>query len=196
MHIRLTTLEQPKPSASGFLHRLILAPQSNDEWLAWDKVEHLVLCALVTCLVYWFCKRSQKNVSHPLLAAVFAGIAVGVVKEIGDYLQVGVLCCCYLVNCKQHRCINHLVTFLQWWSGQASYKDLTADVLGSGLAALAIQAWERYSEGNGYQLISGAKQRLRFVDLELGVVYGVPIRRVILKHTPLEWLQKIRGRSA
>mmetsp|Transcript_33978 Transcript_33978/g.101120 ORF Transcript_33978/g.101120 Transcript_33978/m.101120 type:complete len:112 (-) Transcript_33978:1329-1664(-) len=58
--------------------------------------------------------------------------------------------------------------FLQLWPGTVSVKDLAADVLGSLLVAAGLFWWEQRTV-----------IKARFVDLELGTVYGNPIRRAL-----------------
>jgi hypothetical protein len=60
---------------------------------------------------------------------------------------------------------------MQLWSGVLSPLDLAADVLGSTVATLVIYIWE--------QRTTSPNPLARLVDLELGVVYGIPIKRHI-----------------
>ncbi|GAX73951.1 hypothetical protein CEUSTIGMA_g1401.t1 [Chlamydomonas eustigma] len=55
---------------------------------------------------------------------------------------------------------------LQLWPGEPSWRDFAADLLGCITASAALVFWEQRSP-----------KEQRYIDLELGVVYGNPIKR-------------------
>lgn len=71
----------------------------NPTWIkhhvcvAIDKLEHFLGCAFVLLLVYAICSKSRHGAAqqYRLLLAVTAALAVGVAKEVGDFLEVGAL---------------------------------------------------------------------------------------------------------
>lgn len=91
----------------------------SDDWLALDKLEHFVGCGLATAFTWWLIRRfgGPRPRAHALLAAVTVGIAVGIFKEVGDWLG--------------------------WWPGEVSLKDLAADLAGTLVAAALVLWWER-----------------------------------------------------
>ena len=89
-----------------------------DPWLARDKLEHLVVCWLITIVVYVACAQVRRRPSFPLrlLLAVGASSLVGVAKEVGDAAGMWPWC----PPCS------------------ASRRDLVADGLGAALGVVLI----------------------------------------------------------
>eukprot|EP00955_Chlamydomonas_euryale_P042742 352421-Chlamydomonas_euryale.AAC.23 len=95
-------------------------PAARDDWLAFDKLGHLLACAAVTALAYMVASRTQAPACiqrYRLYLALAAGITAGIAKEGADFLQL--------------------------WPGTVSVKDLAADVLGSLLVAAGLFWWEQ-----------------------------------------------------
>lgn len=64
-------------------------PSELDPWLARDKAEHFAFCFAITSAVYLGSRSWESLRRHRLLLACFAGLAAGLAKELGDWLQVG-----------------------------------------------------------------------------------------------------------
>lgn len=81
-----------KPGTSRLsLFTSTLAPlgsPSGDQWLAVDKLQHVVFCFAVTLTAYFFIRRWAAQYPYGLTAAVCCGVLVGALKEVGD--QYGV----------------------------------------------------------------------------------------------------------
>ncbi|EFN52560.1 hypothetical protein CHLNCDRAFT_138545 [Chlorella variabilis] len=91
-------------------------PSELDPWLARDKAEHFAFCFAITSAVYLGSRSWESLRRHRLLLACFAGLAAGLAKELGDWLQ--------------------------WWPGVVSARDLGADLAGVALALAALVAAE------------------------------------------------------
>ena len=59
-----------------------------DTWLATDKAQHVVFCAAVAAAIYILLTRSSVLHPHRFTASAAASIAAGLLKEVGDALQV------------------------------------------------------------------------------------------------------------
>jgi uncharacterized protein YfiM (DUF2279 family) len=60
-----------------------------DTWLASDKLQHFAFCFSVTAAAFLFSRSREGLRRHRLLIGCAAGVAAGVFKELGDWLQVG-----------------------------------------------------------------------------------------------------------
>ena len=60
----------------------------DDNWFAVDKLEHVLLCLVAACLAYAVFSRWAYTYRNRLWASFTAGLILGVLKEIGDYLGV------------------------------------------------------------------------------------------------------------
>ncbi|WOK92130.1 hypothetical protein Cni_G00821 [Canna indica] len=94
--------------------------EDGDEWLAADKLEHLLACFSITLLVAALSGRSRHAFLRRRSAALgsLTALAAGTAKEVGD--EIGI-----------------------WRSAGASAKDAFADVLGVLLAALLLAVSRR-----------------------------------------------------
>jgi hypothetical protein len=64
-------------------------PFRGEQHFGFDTVEHFFACAAVSLLAYLSIKRFFPSLApHRFLIALLGGIAVGVLKEAGDWLQV------------------------------------------------------------------------------------------------------------
>ncbi len=70
---------------------MILDALPNDVWLAKDKVEHFCSCAAVTVLVYLGCLYLNRFARYRFVLSGGCSVIIGVLKEVGDYLQVDLL---------------------------------------------------------------------------------------------------------
>jgi len=134
----------------------------DDPWLAVDKLQHFAFCFAVTAAAYWVAAKSASLRRHRLAAGCFAGVAAGLVKELGDVLKVrwidhtklGAISAqlTHLQTC--HRRCRHLAkphhpSLLpsphlppQWWPGALSVRDLGADGVGVAAALVVLVAAE------------------------------------------------------
>ncbi|XP_019711283.1 uncharacterized protein [Elaeis guineensis] len=104
--------------------------EQGDEWLAADKLQHLLACFLITVLVAVLAVRSR----HPFLRrrstalgslfSLFAGAA----KEAGD--EIGL-----------------------WSSAGASVKDAAADLVGILIASLSLALYRRLLSSSSRDLV-------------------------------------------
>lgn len=69
----------------------ILDALPNDVWLAKDKVEHFCSCAAVTLFVYVGCLYLNRLARYRFVLSGGCSVIVGVLKEVGDYLQVDLI---------------------------------------------------------------------------------------------------------
>ena len=94
--------------------------QAPDLWLAPDKVQHFVFCAICTATgffacVHFFQRKKCWQWRWRFAAGAFLGLAAGALKEIGDGLH--------------------------WWPGNVSLRDMGADLVGTAVATLTGQRW-------------------------------------------------------
>ncbi|XP_042447445.1 uncharacterized protein LOC122034100 [Zingiber officinale] len=94
--------------------------EGGDEWLAADKLEHLLACFVITLLVANLSGRSRHAFVRRRSAALgsLVALAAGTAKEVAD--EIGI-----------------------WRSAGASAKDAAADVLGVLLAAMLLAVFGR-----------------------------------------------------
>jgi hypothetical protein len=64
------------------------APQTADNWLALDKLEHVVFCAVVVAVSHYGLKRWCPSYPFAVLASFLVGLLAGCIKEFGDFLGV------------------------------------------------------------------------------------------------------------
>lgn len=88
----------------------------DDPWLAPDKLQHFLFCAAVTAAGYLAARAHERLRRHRLTLGCAAGVAAGVLKEVGDVLG--------------------------WWPGALSVRDLGADAVGVAAALAALVAAE------------------------------------------------------
>lgn len=79
-------------------------------------MEHFCSCAAVTVLVYLGCLYLHRLARYRFVLSGGCSVIVGVVKEVGDYLQ--------------------------WWPGLLSLRDLAADLIGTAVALTVLVAAE------------------------------------------------------
>lgn len=65
-----------------------LASPHPDPWLAPDKFQHFAFCFAVTAAGYWAARRYERARRLRLALGCAAGVVAGVLKEVGDVLQV------------------------------------------------------------------------------------------------------------
>lgn len=61
----------------------------DDPWLGVDKLQHFLFTAAVTAAAYLAAHRSSLFRKRRLLVGTAAGVVAGLLKELGDVLQVG-----------------------------------------------------------------------------------------------------------
>lgn len=147
----------PLPTAAADLlsrPRAKLAGPGDDPWLAPDKLQHFAFCAAVTAGGYLAARRSERLRRHRLLLGAAAGVVAGVLKEVGDVLQVRLqllfehLRCARCVlwgTCSSAaacKCPPPPPPLVQWWPGALSIRDLGADAVGVAAALAALVAAE------------------------------------------------------
>lgn len=133
------------------------ASDSDDPWLAPDKLQHVLFCFSLACAGFALAAKSASSTpAQRLLAGALLASLGGVLKELGD--------------------------FLGWWPGRASPRDAAADAVGAalGLAACVlfvsldcgermVREWKRRLEGggDGYVDRGTARSRGEYRGLEL-----------------------------
>jgi len=63
----------------------------GDYWIALDKVQHFAVCALLVIAGYLGAITSSKHYRYRILVAVATAAIFAAGKELGDYLQVGIV---------------------------------------------------------------------------------------------------------
>ncbi|GLC41568.1 hypothetical protein PLESTB_000701100 [Pleodorina starrii] len=141
--------------------------QSTDDWFGLDKLEHFVLCGLLTLVTYLVLRRVYWGYRARFTFSILAGLIVGLLKELGDYLRL--------------------------WPGGLSVRDFTADAFGVLFVAAGLYILEqRFGPApappppppgsqttllGSVRALFGLSQEPRVVDLEHGLVYGQRILR-------------------
>ncbi|KAK9832422.1 hypothetical protein WJX74_009632 [Apatococcus lobatus] len=95
---------------------------SGDSWFQLDKVEHFLLCLILTILVYLLAGFQVFRPGNPtkrLLCSATLSFGAGLLKELGDYVH--------------------------WWPGQLSLKDLLADLTGTLFGLTIILGHQAFS---------------------------------------------------
>ncbi|KAK9130444.1 hypothetical protein Sjap_010931 [Stephania japonica] len=94
----------------------------DDEWLALDKLEHVLFCFIVSIFVASLASLTRFSLLRrwSIWIGSLASIAAGAAKEAGD--EIGL-----------------------WHSAGASSKDAVADLLGAAIAAVVLSAWRWWS---------------------------------------------------
>lgn len=94
---------------------------NGDNWLANDKLLHLIACFLITILVSSLLDRARYKIIRrwSLLVGSFVSLSAGAAKEAAD--EVGVF----------------------WVSSGGSVKDLVADVVGVLIACLLVLVFRK-----------------------------------------------------
>ena len=72
----------------GLRRTLTAQQQWDDPWLARDKVEHFAFCLAITVCAYQAARWREPLRRYRLLLGCAAGVAAGLLKELGDGLQV------------------------------------------------------------------------------------------------------------
>lgn len=83
-----TLLPPPPPPLGAGAAQAKLALPHEDPWLAPDKFQHFAFCFAVTAVGYWAARRHERARRLRLALGCATGVAAGVLKEIGDVLQV------------------------------------------------------------------------------------------------------------
>lgn len=60
----------------------------EDPWLALDKLQHFIFCAAVTAAGYVAARGAERLRRHRLALGCGAGVAAGLLKEVGDVVGV------------------------------------------------------------------------------------------------------------
>lgn len=160
------------------------SPASADPWLAKDKAEHLLLSAAAVVAVYACLLVCAVPVSRSgsLVAAALTSLLLGSLKELGDHLQ--------------------------WWHGNLSYRDFTADIAGIGLAAAAILAYNHSAlqrpPGTAgswwWQAATGRQQQQPYAavstgDIEMGISTPAAARAINSSNGRVPSQQQLRSDS-
>ncbi len=125
-----------------------MQPDAPDDWLALDKLGHLILCVGVTCSVHTALRFAAAVRPAPALAVgTAASLVVAGVKELGDYLA--------------------------WWPGRLSDKDFAADLAGTLLGIAAVASAERWRAVRAQQRQQQQYQRVPLQRLEADVEMGL-----------------------
>lgn len=111
-------------------------PLSDDPWLALDKAEHLIFCALVAACAYLVARTRPALARWRLAAGATASFLAGAAKEAGDAAGL--------------------------WPGRPSWRDAAADAVG-GAAALAALA---YVDADRPEWLDRVAPRARVDDVE------------------------------
>ncbi|KAK9100288.1 hypothetical protein Scep_023718 [Stephania cephalantha] len=95
---------------------------NGDEWLALDKLEHVLFCFFISIFVSSIAYLSRFSLLRrwSIWIGSLASIAAGAAKEAGD--EIGL-----------------------WHSAGASAKDAVADLLGVAIAVLVLSVWRWWS---------------------------------------------------
>nr|GFB95679.1 60S ribosomal protein L7-1 [Tanacetum cinerariifolium] len=111
---------------------------NNDDWLASDKIQHFVLCFLITIIISILASRTPYSLTrrHSISLASIVSLTVGAAKEVADELG-----------------------FFE--SAGSSAKDALADILGVFLAVLCLYLWNLFclrnrfdqTRAGGYELV-------------------------------------------
>lgn len=89
---------------------------NHDPWLALDKVGHFIFCLSTTIATYVYLVHKNFPRIHRFLAAILVSGLLGGLKEVGDALG--------------------------WWPGNASVRDMGADVIGIAVGAVVVIVYE------------------------------------------------------
>ncbi|KAL5698878.1 hypothetical protein ACHQM5_029857 [Ranunculus cassubicifolius] len=96
--------------------------ENRDEWLAIDKLEHILFCFTISIFISTLLNQSRYSFlrKHSISIGSLISIAAGAAKEIGD--EIGL-----------------------WNSAGASFKDAIADLLGTLMAAILLRILRNFS---------------------------------------------------
>ena len=72
----------------GLSRALAAQQQWEDPWLALDKAQHFAFCFAITAVAYKAARWREPLRPYRLLLGCAAGVAAGLLKELGDFLQV------------------------------------------------------------------------------------------------------------
>ena len=169
-----------QPSQPRLLHAPLYCKRAGklaaDPWLAADKAQHFAFCLAVTAGAYLLPATRRGGGSGDdqgrttllrhrtrLLLGVGAGVAAGVLKEVGDVLQVGRRytaawgggrgeglpserssspASTSTAPAPTAAAAAAAATLLQWWPGALSFRDLAADAAGVAAAVALLIAAE------------------------------------------------------